>query len=198
MKRRFFILIAGIFLTLILAGVLIHDTWVPSFARFLVINDIPQRSDVIIIPSGTDDGGRIRYGVSLYKKGFAPKILLSGSSYLFKETGIDLMKVYAVALGASENDIWIDHDSGSTVENALVARDMVNKNDWRSVIVVTSPTHSRRAKLVFNKIFPKNVSVRVSCDPSTFDVETWWKIPAGAREVGYEYFVFLCYALFGF
>ena len=74
----------------------------------------------------------------------------------------------------------------------------VEKNECQSVLVVTSPMHSRRTKMVFNKFFPKEISVRVSCDPSTFDVKGWWKIPAKAREVAYEYFVFLCYALFGY
>jgi len=188
----------GTLFTIILAGTLTLDTWAPLIARFLIVSETAQRSDVIIIPSGTEDGGRIRYGVSLYKKGFAPKMLLSGSSYLVEKTGIDLMKVYALSLGVSEGDIWADHDSGSTVENALIAKEIVNKNNCRSVLVVTSPTHSKRTKLVFNKIFPKEISVRVSCDPSTFDVKNWWKIPAKAREVGYEYFVFLYYFLFGY
>jgi uncharacterized SAM-binding protein YcdF (DUF218 family) len=153
---------------------------------------------VIIIPSGTEDGGRIRYGVNLYRKGFAPKILLSGSSYLLKETGIDLMKVYAVPRGALERDIWEDHDSGSTVGNALFAKEIASENHCQSVLVVTSPANSRRTKMVFRKISPKEISVTVNCDPSTFDVKRWWTIPAVAGEVSYEYFVFLYYFLFGY
>ena len=197
MKRRLFILIAGFLLALILIGILTLDTWAPLIARYLIVNETPQGSDMIIIPSGTDDGGRIRYGVTLYKEGFAPKILLSGSSYLVEETGIDLMKVYALSLGVLERDIWVDHDSGSTVENALFAMKIANKNNCRSVLIVTSPTHSRRAQMVFRKIFANEIRVTVSCDPSTFDVRGWWKIPAETREVGYEYFVFFCYILFG-
>jgi uncharacterized SAM-binding protein YcdF (DUF218 family) len=198
MRKRFLLLMTGILLAIILVGTLTLDTWAPWIARFLIVSETPQRSDVIIIPSGTEDGERIRYGVNLYKKRFAPKILLSGSSYLVEETGIDLMRVYALSLGVSERDVWVDHDSGSTVENALFAKEIATKNDCRSVLVVTSPTHSRRTKMVFNKIFSKEISVRVSCDPSTFDIRRWWKIPAKAREVGYEYFVFLCYFLFGY
>jgi uncharacterized SAM-binding protein YcdF (DUF218 family) len=197
-RKRFLLLTAGTLLAFILVGALTLNTWAPLIARILIVSETPQRSDVIIIPSGTEDGGRIRYGVSLYRKGFAPKILLSGSSYLVEETGIDLMKVYALSLGVSERDIWVDHDSGSTVENALYAKGFAEKNECQSVLVVTSPTHSRRTKIVFNKLFPKEISVRVSCDPSTFDVKRWWTMPAVAREVGYEYFVFLYYFLFGY
>lgn len=160
MAKRFLLLTAGILVAFIPAGAITLDTRAPLTARFLIVSQTPQRSDVIIIPSGTEDGGRIRYGVSLYRKGFAPKIPLSGSSYLVEETGIDLMKVYAPSLGVSERDIWVDHDSGSAVENALYAKRIAEKNEWQSVLVVTSPTHSRRTKMVFNKIFRKRFQQR--------------------------------------
>lgn len=108
MKRRFLILIAGILLALILIGILTLDTWAPLIARYLIVNEPPQGFDMIIIPSETDNGDRIRYGATLYKKGFAPKNLLSGSSYLVEETGVDLKKVYAISLGVPERVIWVD------------------------------------------------------------------------------------------
>ena len=198
MTRRSFFIIASIVLGLLGVGRLTLNVWAPLIAEFLIVSDAPQRSDVILIPSGTDNGGRIRYGVTLYQKGFAPKILLCGSSHLWNETGIDLMKVYALRLGVSEGDIWVDHDSGSTVENALFSKAIVEKHGCQSVLVVTSPTHSYRTKKVFQKYFPKAIRVTVSCDPSTFHAQKWWTIPAMAREVAYEYFVFLWYALWGY
>jgi len=188
----------GILLALSIIGILTHNVWAPLIARFLIVNETSQRSDLIIIPSGTDNGARIRYGVTLYKKGFAPKILLSGSSYLWSETKIDLMKVYTNLLGVPERDILVDHDSGSTVENAIFAEDIAKKSGCRSVLVVTSPTHSRRTKMVFQKYFPKEIRVSINCDLSTFEVNGWWKLPETAREVSYEYFVFLWYGLFGY
>ena len=92
----------------------------------------------------------------------------------------------------------MDYDSGSPVKNAPFAKEIASEKHCQSVLVLTSPAHSGRTKMVFNKIFLKGISVTVSCDPCTFDVKRWWKIPAMAREVGYEYFVFLCYFLFGY
>jgi uncharacterized SAM-binding protein YcdF (DUF218 family) len=153
---------------------------------------------MIIILSGTDEGSRIQYGVTLYKRGFAPKILLCGASHLYNETGIDLMKVYATFLGVPERDIWVEHESSSTVGNAIFSKEIAKKNGCRSVSIATSPVHSRRTKMVFQKFFPKDILVTVSCDPSTFDAAGWWKRPAIAREVFYEYFAFLYYGLFGY
>jgi len=197
MTGRSLLIIALIVLGLLGVGRLTLNAWAPLIAEFLIVSEAPQRSDVIIIPSGTDNGGRVRYGVSLYQKGFAPKVLLSGSSHLWRETGIDLMKAYAMRLGIPEKDIWVDHDSGSTVENALFSKAIVEKEGCRSVLVVSSPTHSYRTKRVFQKYFPRTIRVTVSCDPSTFHSKRWWTMPATAREVSYEYFVFLWYTLFG-
>jgi uncharacterized SAM-binding protein YcdF (DUF218 family) len=125
-------------------------------------------------------------------------ILLSGTFDLWKETGVDLMKIYAISLGVPERDILVDHDSGSTVENAIFAKEIVKKNRCRSVLIATSPAHSRRTKMVFQKFFPKEIQVTVTCDASTFDAARWWKTPAMAREVFHEFFAFLYYGLFGY
>lgn len=198
MKWRIFTIIVLICLVIFGFARLTLKEWTPLIARFLIINQAPEKSDIIIIPSGTDDGARIRYGVNLYKKGFAPQILLSGSSYLWEETKIDLMKVYAMQLGVPESAILVDHESGSTVGNAMTAKEIVIKNGYRSVLIVTSPTHSRRISMVFRKKFPKEVRVIVSSAPSKFLVNQWWEFPAMRREVFYEYFVFLYYSLFGY
>jgi uncharacterized SAM-binding protein YcdF (DUF218 family) len=195
-KRRVLLFFGGVLLILLVAAPLTWSGWGPWIAQFLIVNELPVRSDLIVIPSGSDDGGRIRHGVALYRQGFAPKILLSGSSYLYRETGIDLMKAYALSLGVPEKDIWSDHDSGSTVENAIYARDIAVKNRVRSVLIATSPTHSRRTRTVFRDVFPKEIRMTVSCSPSAFDVRTWWKTFWMAREVSYEYFVLLWYGLF--
>ncbi len=197
MKRKVLLIFLVILILTGLGGVT-FNAWVPFIACFLIVNETPEKSDIIIIPSGTDDGDRIRYGVSLYQKGYAPKILLSGSSYLWEETKIDLMKVYTMQLGVPESAIWVDHKSGSTVGNARTARDIVIKNHYRSVLIVTSPAHSRRTKIVFRKIFPQEIRVIVSSAPSGFSVKRWWEFPAMRREVFYEYFVFLYYTIFGF
>jgi len=197
MKRRIIFIIL-IILVLIGFGKLTAKHWAPLIAKFLVINESPKISDIIIIPSGTDDGDRIRHGVNLYKKGFASKILLSGSSYLWNETKIDLMKIYTMKLGVPEDAIIVDHDSGSTVGNALAAKEVVLKRGFRSVLIVTSPTHTRRIKMVFQKIFPKDIRIAVSSASLNFDINRWWEIQAIRREVFYEYFVFLYYVLFGY
>ena len=60
----------------ILAIFLVSLFMLKEAGNFLVINDKPEKSDVVIVLSG---GGieRIEKAVELYKEGFAPYIMLS-------------------------------------------------------------------------------------------------------------------------
>lgn len=61
---------------IILCGILLFIMMiVKSAGNFLVVDEKPEKSDVIIVLSGGE--GRLEKGVALYKAGFAPFLLLS-------------------------------------------------------------------------------------------------------------------------
>jgi uncharacterized SAM-binding protein YcdF (DUF218 family) len=165
-------------------------------AKHLIISDELQESDIIIIPSGSSQNLRIEHGVEIYKKQYAPRILLCGELALQKETAINLGKIYAVSLGASEKDVLTEEDSRSTFENALFSRKIVEEKGCKSVIIVTYPTHTRRAKKIFEEMFPKDIRIIACCNKDDFNVNNWWKDRNKVREVVYEYFAFVWHALF--
>jgi uncharacterized SAM-binding protein YcdF (DUF218 family) len=185
------------FLLLIIAITYITSNyWLPLTAKYLIICDRLQESDIIIVPSGSSQNLRIEYAVEIYKKQYAPKILLCGELALQKETGINLGKIYAVSLGVSETDILTEENSQSTFENALFSKKIIKEQECRSVILVTYPTHTRRTKKIFKEIFPKDVKIIACCNIDDFDTNNWWKDRNRAREVVYEYFAFVWHALF--
>lgn len=174
-----------------------HSYWLPLIAKFLIINDKPQVSDIILVPSGSAQNLRIEHAVTAYKKKYAPKILLSGELALQKETGINLGKIYTISLGVPEQDILLEEESKSTYENALFSKDIVQEKGYKSIIVVTYPTHTRRTKRIFKEIFPKEITIITCCNKNDFDVSNWWKDRNRAREVAHEYFAFIWHFLFG-
>ena len=103
---------------------------------FLVVDEVPQRSDVIIVLSG--DKGRVEYGIELYKQGYADFILLSG--------GVEAKSMERTALseGVAEDHILLDSKSGTTYENACNSTDIMQSHNLRSAIIVTSAYHTRR------------------------------------------------------
>jgi len=70
-----------------------------------------------------------------------------------------------------------------------VVRDISLKREVTSLIIITSPTHTRRAWLTFNKVFEKD-NVRISVVPtlySDFRPDNWWKTDKYLQDVILEY-----------
>lgn len=171
--------------------------WLKKIGSFSISNETLQKADIIIVLSGDDEGQRLRHAFSLYQGGYARKILLSGATNLWEETGIDLMEKYLIQLGVPQKDILSEKRSESTVENASFSRHLLEERGLKSAIVVTSPTHTRRVSIIFNKIFSPKIKVMVSSDPNSFRAEGWWHNSRDRRTVIREYFQIGWYLLIG-
>ena len=171
--------------------------WLTKLGSFLVLNEKLSKAEMLIVLSGDDEGERLRHAFHLYQKGYAPKILIAGSTSLWEETRIDLMEKYLIQLGMPSNDVLTEKKSGSTVENASFTRRLLEEKGIHSAIVVTSPTHTRRASMIFKKTFPSEMKIIVSSDPKTFQPEGWWRDPRRRRPVLREYFQIGWYLLYG-
>jgi hypothetical protein len=74
--------VSAICLALALIFVMKFDSVASTMGNFLIVNDAPQKSDMIIVLAGVS-GDRIRYATKLYHLGYADTVLLSsGSSYM--------------------------------------------------------------------------------------------------------------------
>lgn len=193
-KKILFILSVFIFITLLWGSA---PLWLTSIGNCLFVNEPPYPVDILIVLSGDDEGHRLRHAFNLYQKGYAKKILLSGGTNLWEETGIDLMERYLVQLGVSREDILSEKRSESTVENALFSRKILEEMGLKSATVVTSPPHTRRVSIIFKKAFSPNIKVSVCGNPEAFQVEGWWRNPSYRRIVVREYFQIGWYLLFG-
>lgn len=84
-----------------------------SAGNFLVVDEKPVKSDVIIVLSGGE--GRLEKGVELFKEGFAPYLLLSNGS-------VDQLYQRALQLGVPADSIILENQSTSTLENARFSK----------------------------------------------------------------------------
>jgi len=82
-----------------------------------------------------------------------------------------------------------DQPVESTFEEAEKVAALVKDKKYRSLILVTSPTHSKRAWLTFRKAIPdKEFRITVMPTPySKFRAEDWWKTRRYVRDVIMEY-----------
>lgn len=129
-------------------------------AKPLKITQEPQQADCILVfaggvgESGKAEQGyeeRVQRAVELYKKGYAANIIFSsGYMYIFKEPLV--MKAVAVSLGIPENAILIEDKAINTYQNIKFSKEILDKNNWKKILLVSSPYHMRRVLLVFDKI----------------------------------------------
>jgi uncharacterized SAM-binding protein YcdF (DUF218 family) len=103
---------------------------------------------------------------------------------------VDLVMMIFKGLGVPETAVIRgDRPVQSTFEEAERVGALIKEKKYRSLILVTSPTHSRRAWLTFRQGIPdKDFRITVIPTPySKFRAEDWWKTRRYVREVILEY-----------
>jgi uncharacterized SAM-binding protein YcdF (DUF218 family) len=166
-------------------------------------NDTARTSDVIMVLGEESYWGetynpclvaRVNHGVALYKKGYAPKLLMSGgydeNKPLHNEA--ETMKEIALARGVPEKDILLEKNSTSTYENLVFSKLILEQNALSSVLLVTAPFHSPRAAWTA----AKQLDVPVSVSPSTTN-PCWEKHRYLSRFMLREPVALIYYALLG-
>jgi uncharacterized SAM-binding protein YcdF (DUF218 family) len=150
--------------------------------NFLIVNEAPQKADVIIILGG-DAANRVPYGAELCKLGYADKVLLSGHAMIGP----------TLTSGILLNAILMEDRSQTTFENAQYSLKIVQNQGYKSAIVVTSPYHTRRASIIFIHFF-KGIHLTicpVSYNPAM--TQSWWKDNNSRQFVISEYLKLVWY-----
>ena|SRR5687767_4070896 len=142
----------------------------------LAVEDPLEKADVIVAISG-DTGARTNTAISLWKQGFAPLIVFSGSALdPDSVSSAEIMRREALRQGVPENATVIEPASATTEDNATeVAKLMVDRK-LRSAILVTSPYHQRRADMLFKRAFePTGIVLRnYPARDLEWDPNLWW------------------------
>ncbi|MCU0641634.1 MAG: YdcF family protein [Candidatus Margulisbacteria bacterium] len=195
--------LAGFLLTLFILALGIYLTqpyFLPFLADHLVVRDSLDRADLIIVLSGDNNGERVAEAVGLYKAGYAPRLLMSGGPLAWHLTAAQWMKKQAVESGVPAAAISLQAESRSTLEDAIFSLPQVKESGARSVILVTSPYHSRRAAVVFRKVFaPAGIRViSYPCRRSEFNPDRWWTRHEDTGFVVWEYVANVLYFFKGY
>jgi uncharacterized SAM-binding protein YcdF (DUF218 family) len=150
-----------------------------------IIEDKLERSDAIIVLS--DDNfyaDRATRAAQVYRQGLAPLVVASGRK-LRPYAGIaELMEHDLVERGVPKDKILrIAHDADNTRMEAQALAQVATQRKWRSVIVVTSNYHTRRARYIFEYVFPAGSIIRVTgARDGDFDPDSWWERRISVKE----------------
>ena len=165
--------------------------------------DEKQTADVaIILGAGAADESvspvfqeRINHGISLYKNHYVKKLIFTGGTGDGNQKSDAYIAMqYAVKQGVPESDILLEEESTITQENIKNAKAIMDKNSYRTAILVSDPLHMKRAMLMAKD---HNIECYSSPTPTTRYVSLKSKLPFLLREIffyaGYQiHTVFQC------
>ena len=128
--------------------ILLFWSWHAVWLYFnLDVGETPVLSDVIIVPEGGD--GREDQSAKLLLDGYSlsDKIIVSP---LYGEN-LNLLPHYQNA-GAREDQLIGENEATSTYTNAVNTLQLMQENGWTSALVVTSDYHTRRTRMIYERV----------------------------------------------
>lgn len=149
-----------------------------SFGEGWIVEDSLERSDALIILSGDNFyADRATRAADLYRRGMAPEVVASGKRLRPFAGVAELMVHDLLERGVPKDKIEaFPQDADNTREEAQALALLVARKKWRSIIVVTSNFHTRRARYIFHRVFPSAIRVQIaSARDGDFDPDQWWQ-----------------------
>ncbi|MGD0512710.1 MAG: YdcF family protein [Terriglobales bacterium] len=162
-KLRLVAIVAALFVLALVAS-----------GRFLVVNQF-RKSDVIVVLAGETDRRPAR-GLELLEQGYAPRLILDvpAEAKIYQWSQTEIARKYVEGLPQAAAIAICPIYGRSTRDEAQdVARCLEGVN-VRSVLLVTSDYHTRRALSIFERALPADYSVAAAFDGREFGVE-WWR-----------------------
>lgn len=167
--------------------------------------DQPIRADAIIVLGGAPE--RPMYAADLYRQGYSPIVYVSRPALerehkLLEEHGImlpteeEINRAILLKRGVAEHAIRVfSAEATNTLDEAHIALVAIPAN-VRTILVVTSPNHARRARIIFSDIFAKRgTRVVVVANPYEPHPAHWWSEKESARQTIVELTKTVLYAL---
>jgi uncharacterized SAM-binding protein YcdF (DUF218 family) len=189
-KRR----VALVFLVLAIWGLsayIARPLYLPFLGEFLICADLLEKAGAIVVLAGDDTvGSRVSEAVSLLRGGWSEVLMVSDAPIAWGVTSAAVVRKQAVELGVPAAQIIAvpgKSPAGQLLDSTLSESRLLlaecQKRKYKTVIVVTSNFHTRRAKRIFQRL-SKDAGIRVLIHPSadtSFRVDHWWTRRADAR-----------------
>jgi uncharacterized SAM-binding protein YcdF (DUF218 family) len=153
--------------------------------------DAPVPSDVVVVLGG-QSGFRVIEGLELYRRGYGKRLAITSPDAEFPDLEPPPAARWLELLerrGLAADSVDVLSPSYSTFDDGRLTRRYLERTGYRSVLFVTDPYHTRRARWVLRRMLEHaGYQVRVvACDPPWFDPGAWWRDERQLIAVANEY-----------
>jgi uncharacterized SAM-binding protein YcdF (DUF218 family) len=170
-KRILVVVLLGI-----IAGFLLRHA-----GSFLVVNS-PEPADLIVVLAGGNNDLRYWNGVKLLQAGYAPHLVLDvfAKGETFGNWDIDLAQDFVNRTTPGKSAVC-PLAQNSTYDEARYLNQCLQGSNVKSILVVTSEYHTRRAFSILRKRLPQyHISIYAAPDPYFFG-QHWWQTREWAK-----------------
>lgn len=176
-------IISLIIITFLLVAVLFVDFVYKTFS----FNVRDMNIDAIVVLAGAK--GRVEEGVKLYRAGKGKRLFLVGVDPAVRKA--DLFT--EVPGERSGDEVFLEKASRNTLENAIFAREMLLKQNVRSILLITSRYHMKRSLLIFRSILPKDIAIYPYPLAGKSSSDSWWSHGGSLRLLFSEFYKYCLY-----
>ena len=185
MRRRKLVVWLSALILVIVAVRLLAAPAMTAYARWLIVEEPFDRVDAALVLGG-GEGERLAAAIQLFRSEKARGIVILGpdAPFLKVYAGEDSLtqgeakRRIAVKKGVPDSLVTLVLGAQSTYEEAITAREASRGARWKSIAVVTSPFHTRRARATFRKVFENpDLEVKIYHLPierSSQNPDHWW------------------------
>lgn len=199
-KLRTAVALLAVALIMVIA---LNSLWLGALGRFLVHEDDLAKSDaVVVLNTGVEIYPRLMQAAEIYRGGWAQQVVVNGNRKsdelrklenmgfepgcpwyenhfrILSLLGVPRQRIRAIS---AEN-------AYDTISEAVAVGEKLADSGIRSVLIVTSKYHSRRAGYIWKRLFGERLSVRmVAAQSDPFAAGGWWKEGRQIRWVLAEY-----------
>lgn len=189
----------GVCILTLLAAVS-HRPLLRLIGTTLVVEDPLEHADAIVVLAGGTPS-REAAAAALFREGWAPRVIVSRPFMTPELHALNALGVRPLDLqgeartvleryGVPPDRILSLEVAVKTTEPELaVVHDVARAGRYRRVILVTSPPHTRRVKLIWSRESGKShiEGLVVAAPTSEFAVDDWWRRRRAAEALLHEY-----------
>ena len=179
-----------IFGGLLIIQILVYTAGCRHTGKWLTREDVPSDADAIVLLMGSFPE-RVLQAADLYHQGVARKMIIvyesMGPYKLLEARGASVIRTTeqarnaAIAMGIPDSCItMLPGDARSTLDEALAVREYMNdKPGLDTILLVSSPSHMRRAFIIFREVLKDTGNkIYIGTSPSeysSFNSYKWWR-----------------------
>ena len=157
------IAIAILCVLIVLTGVAVYNA-----PRLLVYADKPVKSDAVILFVGIESSTRSKEAHLLFNEGYSRYLIVPSSQQVIAAVGVSPQRTVAINLAAAGGAGKYPGYYENTHREVLYAQKMMNSMGLKSAIMVSSPYHMRRIKMICEKTFGEQARY-ISYVPTSYE-----------------------------